>query len=577
MNRIPLIFIRLLNHYLKKVIQKRNDGQIHMHNVTKKYFILLKELIFQVMKFIPTLNLFDTNFIIFMFIKNLSEMYFRFTFIPTVLMVILMAACSRQVPKEIPGPVQDVINGPLRIHKDNPRYFTDNSGKAIYLTGSHTWQNLMDFVAEEDSVFDYEGYLGMMQDNGHNFMRMWTWSQTQMGAWTADTIFASPNPFLRTGPGLALDGKPKFDLTKYNPEYFDRLRRRVEEAGKRGIYVSVMLFNGWSIDRIASKTGNPFPFQPYNIANNINNIGAPETPGDYDDRPSLHSIMIAPELLTIQENYVRHVIETVNDLDNVLYEIINEGGSIAWQYHMIRFIKKTEAGLPKQHPVGMTHTGENKTPNQVLFDSPADWISPNHVPIEWECGDSVISTSYKTDPPDIKGRKVVFNDTDHLWGHGGNHIWVWKSFMRGINVLFMDPWYPMAGKEDEVKAAGWIYLKGGITKDDRNYHDFDLVRKNMGYTRRFASRLDLGHTVPHPELSSTRYCLADPGNEYLMYFPEGGEAGIDLRDVSGIYSVEWFIPLTNRTVIGPKQVSGGEYLRIEPPTILDAVLYLKRI
>ena len=34
--------------------------------------------------------------------------------------------------------------GPLRVNSANPRYFTDGSGKAIYLTGSHTWANLMD-------------------------------------------------------------------------------------------------------------------------------------------------------------------------------------------------------------------------------------------------------------------------------------------------------------------------------------------------------------------------------------------------------------------------------------------------
>jgi hypothetical protein len=287
--------------------------------------------------------------------------------------------------------------------------------------------------------------------------------------------------------------------------------------------------------------------------------------------------MISPELLTVQENYVKKVIQTLNDLDNVLYEIINEGGSIAWQYHIINFIKKTEAEMPKQHPVGMTHTGDPKSPNQLYFDSPADWISPNYVPYEWLSGDSLRKTSFVTDPPDAKGKKVVVTDTDHLWGHGGNHKWVWKSFLRGLNVIFMDPWYPMAGKEDEEKTLGWIYLRGGITKDDRDYHDFDLVRKNMGYTRRFALRMDLVNSIPQPELSSTAYCLANPGQEYLIYFPEGGKAKINLKEATGSYSVEWFIPLTNRTVIGPKPLPGGDYLEIEPPTILDAVLYLKKI
>lgn len=275
----------------------------------------------------------------------------------------------------------------------------------------------------------------------------------------------------------------------------------------------------------------------------------------------------------------------------MLYEIINESGSlddvypadkskgavISWHHHMINFIKKTESTMPKQHPVGFTHTGDGKLPNQVLFDSPADWISPNAADCEWEYDGSKQSSSYRTDPPDAKGKKVVFADTDHLWGHGGNHIWVWKCFLRGANPIFMDPWYPMAGKEDEEKTAGWIYLKGGITKDDRDYHDFDLVRKNMGYTILYARRLALNHTIPHPELSSTGYCLANPGREYLVYFPEGGRATIDLREFAGSYTVEWFIPLTNRTIIGPKTVKGGDYLDIEPPTILDAVLYLKKV
>jgi len=36
------------------------------------------------------------------------------------------------------------FQGPLRVHPDNPRYFTDGSDRVIYLTGSHTWANLVD-------------------------------------------------------------------------------------------------------------------------------------------------------------------------------------------------------------------------------------------------------------------------------------------------------------------------------------------------------------------------------------------------------------------------------------------------
>ena len=58
------------------------------------------------------------------------------------------------------APLQQVrasqINGPLRVSPTNPRYFTDNSGKAIYLTGSHTWSNLQDNGGSSPPpAFDY--------------------------------------------------------------------------------------------------------------------------------------------------------------------------------------------------------------------------------------------------------------------------------------------------------------------------------------------------------------------------------------------------------------------------------------
>lgn len=472
--------------------------------------------------------------------------------------------------------LQSQINGTLKVDSKNPRYFTDNTGRLIYLTGSHTWENLQDMLIKGDRSFDFAEYLEMMKKNGHNFMRMWMFEQPLMASWTSDTINFDPLPFARTGPGIARDGKPKFDLTKYNPSYFNRLRKRVIDAGKKNIYVSVMLFQGWCLDRTGFGTGNPFPFLPYHPANNINGISVPETNEDFDDKPSLHSLQISPALLQAQEAYVKKVIETVNDLDNVLYEIINEGGGTAWQYHMIRFIKKTESTMPKQHPVGMTHRADKVQRNQDLFDSPADWISPNPEPFSWKLGDSTINSSFKTDPPQADGTKVILTDTDHLWGHGGNYKWVWRSFLRGLNPIFMDPWDPLPGKEDEAKTTGWIYDEGGITKDDRNYPEYYLIRQNMGYARSVAERIDLRNMLPHAELSSTRYCLADPGREYLVYFPESTIALIDMRNQTGEYSVEWFIPLMNKTVFGPRTITGGGFVKMQPPVSVDALLYLKR-
>ena len=78
-----------------------------------------------------------------------------------------------------------------------------------------------------------------------------------------------PRPaWRRTGPGLAADGKPRFDLEQLEPEYLRRLEARVDLAGRRGIYMSVMLFEGYGVQFQKEAWAN----HPFNPANNVNGI-----------------------------------------------------------------------------------------------------------------------------------------------------------------------------------------------------------------------------------------------------------------------------------------------------------------
>ena len=227
--------------------------------------------------------------------------------------------------------------GPLSVCPANHRYFTDGSGRAIYLTGSHTWAN---FATEQGSTdppmaFDYNEYLDFLAAHNHNFFRGWVWELTysEEGP-NGGPFYWNPFPWQRIGPGNATDGKPKFDLDRYNQDYFDRLRARVMAAGEKGIYVSIMLFQGFAIqfDR-NEKDGYPLDGR-----NNINGI-------DAGTGYASNTLQI-PMVTAKQDEYVRKVIDAVNDLDNVLYEISNESGSYStdWQYHMIDLIHHYEAG-----------------------------------------------------------------------------------------------------------------------------------------------------------------------------------------------------------------------------------------
>jgi len=433
--------------------------------------------------------------------------------------------------------------GPLRVCARNPRYFTDSSGRAIYFAAAHTWTNLEDIgFSDPPPVFDYEAYLGFLTSHHYNYIRLWRWETPKDMEKDARVRYSSPHPWRRTGPGMAWDSKPKFDLTAFDEDYFARMRKRVAAARDRGIYVSVMLFDGWEL-QFSNWTGHPL-----NLSNNVNGVnGDPDGSGRGS---ALQSWPVPADVYKIEKAYVRKVVDTVNDLDNVLYEVSNESGpySIDWQYAMIEFIKSYERDKPKQHPVGMSYQylgGSNST----LFNSPADWISPNP--------DSRTGTfNYRDDPPPADGRKVVLSDTDHLWGNGGDRQWVWKSFLRGLNPLYMDP-----------------YLDPPVW--ERLLPNLEEVRRNLGYTRIYAERMELTAMTPDLIISSTKYCLANPGTEYLVYQPESGGFSVDLA--AGTYSYEWFNPVTGtKAAAGSVAGESGEKY-FNAPFSGDAVLYLKRV
>lgn len=451
--------------------------------------------------------------------------------------------------------------GPLRVSTTNPRYFADPTGRIVYLTGSHIWMNLQDYGDKyPPEAFDHTRYLDFLQGHNHNFFRMWVWEQSRWAPdQTTDDFWFSPSIYQRTGPGTALDGQPKFDLTKFNQAFFDRLRSRVIQAEQRGIYVAVMFFQGWSIQKPnITLRNNAWRGHPFNAANNINGID-----GDTKRNNTGTGIFTLDNsaVTALQKAYVRKVIDTLNDRDNVLWEICNEctPDSISWHNHMIAFIKQYQASKPKQHPVGFT--GDWWYSNDALFASDADWVSPGAGPIN---GDA-----YLYDPPVNDGRKVIILDSDHIWGStstapisGADHSWVWKSFTRGLNPIFMD------GEDHD--GSYWSFNPGDPA--------WDGLRANLGYARRYAQRMDLGRATPRPDLASTGYCLANATNnapEYLIYAPNGGQVVVNLMSISGSLKVEWFNPSNGQTTMGTN-ITAGSTQTLNAPFNGDAVLYLRR-
>lgn len=443
--------------------------------------------------------------------------------------------------------------GPLRRDAATRRYFVDARGRAVYLTGSHTWLNFQDHgPALPVPAFDYDGYLDFLQQHGHNFFRLWRSEQANWLSQKQGDFWAEPMPYRRTGPGAALDGRPRFDLREFDPAYFTRLRTRVEQAAGRGIFVSVMLFNGWCVEAKGEARENPWRGHPFHRANNVNGIdGDP----DGDERGiETHRLGSAP-VLALQEAYVRRVVETLNDLDNVLYEVSNESsaGSMPWQVHWTEFIRRVESTLPRRHPVGITveRPGES---NDAVFGSGADWVSPfrtHHRPLE---------------PQAWHGEQVVLNDTDHLCGVCGSPAWVWRTLTRGQNPILMDPYDRQSSRLADAEHR-------------LGEEDWGLIRRSMGWARVIAEWIDIGAAQPWGGVVSSGHGLAAvtaTRQAYVAY--TNGDAGIRWFAgwPRGHFSVRWLDAATGRLVRGEPVDAAGS-LELKSPVGDEAVLLLESI
>jgi hypothetical protein len=460
------------------------------------------------------------------------------------------------------------IRKPLVVSA-NFRYFKDSSGAPVLLTGSQSWNTLQDWGTDGSAAtLDFDAFVSFLKAHGHNFTLLWRVEQAKfchlpVNESATPEFTVSPQPWMRAGPGKATDGGLKFDLSKFDQVYFDRLRSRTEALNKAGIYAGIYLFTGEFLNLFRCATDG----YPFTGANNINGID-----DGYNDGPQGNGSieMTAPNAITkFQDAYVDKVIDTLNDLPNVLWIVSEEAppSSLWWNDHLVAHVKSYEAAKPFQHPVG--YAAPIRAADSVIYNSDADWVAP---------GATISPTSScGSGKPECK---VNVNDSDHsyweMWLRTPqeNRHYIWENVLNGNSVLFMDPYLVYYPRQQRNMCGAPAH--GVCSAPDPRY---DLFRDNLGYARKYASKLNLGKATPHADLSTTGYCLAqipESGAEYLIYAPSGGAFAVDLSAMpaSRKLNVEWLNPGTGERVVKEAIPAGERAHSFTPPFKGDAVLYL---
>jgi hypothetical protein len=223
---------------------------------------------------------------------------------------------------------------------------------------------------------------------------------------------------------------------------------------------------------------------------------------------------------------------------------------------MTKFVKDYEKTKPKQHLVlissgGRMPGGQGKhgawkqMPKDELVQSGADCFA---VAGGWDSG----RYREKNPPVDHSG-KPAFVDMDHVAPGSDDVGFVWSAFTRGYHFNLYD---------------------GPFESPDSEGPNWECARRNVGQTVEYAGRIDLVHMSPRDDLSSSTFCLAKPGCEYIVYQPGSSSFTVSALEPGEQYYNEWYDTQRNRVAETGQAKASGPVMQFSP-TKTGMVLYLK--
>ncbi len=402
----------------------------------------------------------------------------------------------------------------ISIYPKNTYYFLDTKGKPFICVGDYTWETF------SGVDFDYVKMFDSLKSRGLNLARIWLWKGCE--AYPPPDKNLHIEPFLREGPGLANDGRPKYNLDKFNPAFFTRLIEFCKAADKCGINLDLMMMDAWML-----KHDYLWRLNAFNRDNNVNNVdGDPQNTKMGTDGKQGFCSMGNPKVLEYQKAYIRKVVETVNRFDKIYFEIANENYyNEAWELTLCDFIKEIELKMPNQH---MT----------IRRDFP----SHSYVVQKW-------------DPAVV-------------------HKGIMEKRNLKVPLLFDTDWI-INKNDDEVRKAAWSAVASGAHfsyMDDAMEFRIDSIivdkraalHKQIDYIAKFMKSLKPWEITPDDSLIKSGLLFAMANTKVLFaYLPGGGEVSLNLSAMKGKIIAKWYNPLSGE--FGPEFHINGK-----PETVFHA-------
>lgn len=459
------------------------------------------------------------------------------------------AACARGLPPEPPGE-----RAHIRPYAANPWYW-QYDGRPVLLVGGTDDDNL--FQWEEDRLREH---LDLLVSVGGNYVRN-TMSSRDVG---------SARPFARVEEG-------RYDLTRWDDEYWRRFDRFLRLASERDIVVQIELWDPWdyylSRDRPGAEQGG-WAQQPFNPRNNVNYDAAESrllTEVDFppSKEPTDHSFFhTVPALednevvLRYQRAFIDRILSSTLKFPNVLYTINNESGEpVEWSAYWAEHIRgrAAEAGVPVQVS-DMRRTNDINAPEHRVVQDRAElfsfadisqnngrkdasfWERPE--PTHW---DPIIALRER-----LRGSPRPLNNVKIYGGSGG-----WGGAEQGVQKFWRNVFAGSASSRFHRPPAG-------IGLDQRaraHLRSIRLLEEEFDF---FTAEPDGAHRLLTDRAENEAYLSYTAGEQYAIYFPDAGSIELDLRGAPAALTLRWLDIGASRWGEA-KRVAGRDLLRLTTP------------
>ncbi|SMC39619.1 DUF6298 domain-containing protein [Pedobacter africanus] len=363
-------------------------------------------------------------------------------------------------------------------------------------------------------------------------------------------------PFARSGIDKAWDGLSKYDLSKYNLWYWDRLKTFAGLADQKGL----VLVHEQYFQHNIIEAGAHYADFPWRTANNINNTGFPEpVPYAGDKRIFMAEQFYDisnPARRALHRAYIRKCLDNFAENTSVVQLI---GAEFTGPLHFVQFwidtIKEWEKETGKHPVIGLSVTKDVQ--DAILADKERAAV---------------------VDLIDIRYWHYQSDGTAYAPQGGQNlaprqHARLLKPKKTSFEQVYRAvaeyraqyPEKAVSYSADSYDAFGWaIFMAGG------SLSNVPAISQSL-----LAAATAMKPFAPQGNTQG-QYVLGNPGKAYVLYNSSDASIKLDLSQHTGNYIVQHINPRSGK-VLKEEKIKAGTVATFSKLSSADEVIFISKI